>query len=757
MILLKTSIISLRMKSLLLIIIAIVFLGQSTFSQKVWERMDNEKSFYGEDIIFSKFGTQYISVYGRNIILAKNKSDKNWHNLSLKDDIGYKSWDDSKSLFVDYNDSLVQFFYSFGFIFPRKYDGEKFITDSLVHTKYADIGNRVFHDSSGNYYCIDFNRIKNYINPYFDSKVIFNKDNKIIDVYFYSNDNNCVITQRLNGTYDIFKLNTITNSAQMRLQFYYNGMKSGVVACKNGNVLVSSVDGLILYRDRSSVPEYVFIDSTTLNSPMIQHLAQTKTGLIIVKAADRFYCSSDFGEQWTRLYQMEKNFPKSESLVKIEIYDSCNALLLTEPFCDLKYRTYILENNSNGWQTVDGDISSLSINNLTITKSGVIYANVTGNCEVVVSKDNSNSWNHLMIEGDGVRQVVEYSNDKLFAISNRSKRLFYSENDFETTIELKPELFGKPGLIFIYLKALPNKELFLTSAITNPATGQILEYFYFKSNDGVQWRELSKNVGQFLSAELTFDPKNGKIYSFVPLSEYKVKSAFWGNLEQSIEEDKKFEQFGKIYSMVANDSGKVFINAYLDKKLNVYESDENMKFHPFGNNIYERAIIFPMKKLRKNHLAFIRGYDGAFLSADGGKSWEDINEGLNLDSRREVGIVTDLYLDEHDFGYVSLDFDGLYRSVRPLVKNEVSTANNGLKLYYDSFTNRLKLDCNRCAFNFEGEMVVYDIMGRVVEKCLIQHEYQYVEIGSTLASAPYFYLLLGKDNTRINGTFFKYY
>lgn len=744
------------MKSLLLIIIAIVLHDHSLFSQKIWERMDNEKSFYGEDITFSKSGTKYISVYGRNIILAKNQSDKNWHNLSLKDNIGYKSWDDSKSLFVDYKDSLVQFLYSFGFTFPRRYDGENFITDSLVRTKYSDIGNRVFHDSSGNYYCIDYTRIKNYIHPYFDSKVIFNKDNRIIDVYFYAHDNNYVITERQNGTYDVFKLNTLSNATDMHLQFYYKGMRSGVVACKNGNVLVSSVDGLILYRNRSSVPEFVIIDSTTLNSPMIQHLAQTKTGLIIVKAADRFYCSSDFGEQWKRLYQMENNFPKTESIIKMEIYDTTNALLLTEPFCDRKYRTYVLESNSKGWQTVDGDISSLSIHNLTITKSGVIYANVTGNCEVIVSKDNSKSWNHLMIEGDGLREVVAYSNDKLFAITNQSNRLFYSENDFETTIELKPELFGKPGLIFIYLKPLPNNELLLIAAITNPATGQILEYFYFKSNDGVRWSELSKVVGEFLSTELVFNPKNGKVYSFVPLSEYKVKSAYWSNLEQSIAEDRSFERFGKIYSMVANDSGKVYINAYLDGSLNVFESDENMNFHELANNLFARTLIYPMKKLRNNHLAFIIGNEGAFISPDGGQSWEDINEGLDLKTRREVAIVSDIYFDQNDFGYVSLDFDGLYRSVRPLVKNEESAANNRLKLYYDSFTNQLKLDCNRCAFNFEGEMIVFDIMGRVIEKCMIKKGYQFVEIRSTLASAPYFYILYGKDNSRINGKFFKY-
>lgn len=718
--------------------------------------MDNERSFYGEDIICSKTGTKYISVYGRNIILSKTSGDSDWKNLSLNDNIGYKSWDDRKSLFVDYKDSLLQFFYSFGFIYPRRYDGEKFITDSLVRTKYADIGNRIFHDSSGNYYCIDFTRIKNYIHPYFDSKVIFNKNNRIIDVYFYAHDNNYVITERQNGTYDIFKLNTLTNAADMHLQFNYKGMRSGVVACKNGNVLVSSVDGLILYRNRSSVPEYVFIDSTTLNSPMIQHLAQTKTGLIIVKAADRFYYSSDFGEQWNRLYHMEKNFPKTESIVKMEIYDTTNALLLTEPFCDLKYRTFVLESNSKGWQTVDGDISSLSVNNLTITNSGVIYANVTGNCEVVVSKDNSKTWNHLKIDGEGIRLVLEHTNGKLFAISNHSKRLFYSDNDFETSKELKPEVFGKPGLIFIYLKSLSTKELFLISGITNPATGQILEYFYFKSIDGVQWIELPDKVGQFLSTELVFDIKNEKIYSFVPLSEYKVKSADWNNLDQTIKEDKNFERFGKIYSMVANDSGKVFINAYLDGRLNVFESDESMNFHVLANSLFDKALIFPMKKLRNNHLAFIMGYEGAFISADGGQQWEDLNEGLDLKARREVAIVTDIYLDHNDFGYVSLDYDGLYKSVKPLVKIEENNSDAELKLFYDNSNGLLKLNCLGCFFEYSGEITIYDIMGRLMMKSNFFQGMNHIDIGMDFSTAPYYYSIIGNRNSRSSGYFIKY-
>lgn len=744
------------MKTLITIILFIIFCDHSLFSQKIWERMDNEKSFYGEDIIFSKSGTKYISVYGRNIILAKNQSDKNWHNLSLKDNIGYKSWDDGKSLFVDYKDSLLQFLYSFGFIYPRRYDGEKFITDSLVRTKYADIGNRVFHDSSGNYYCIDFTRIKNYIHPYFDSKVIFNKNSRIIDVYFYAHDNNYVITERQNGTYDIFKLNTLTNAADMHLQFYYKGMRSGVVACKNGNVLVSSVDGLILYREGSNVPENVFLDSSILKSSVIQHLEQTKTGLIIVKAADRFYYSSDFGEQWNRLYHMEKNFPNTESIVKMEIYDTTNALLLTEPFCDLKYRTFVLESNSKGWQTVDGDISSLSINNLTITNSGVIYANVTGNCEVVVSKDNSKTWNHLKIDGEGLRLVLEHTNGKLFAVSNQNKRLFYSENDFETSIELKPELFGKPGLIFIYLKSLPNKELLLISAITNPATGQILEYFYFKSNDGVQWSELSKVVGEFLSTELVFNPKNGKVYSFVPLSEYKVKSAYWSNLEQSIAEDRSFERFGKIYSMVANDSGKIYINAYLDGSLNVFESDESMNFHALANSLFDKALIFPMKKLRNNHLAFIMGYEGAFISVDGGQSWEDINDGLDLKIRREVAIVSDIYFDQNNFGYVSLDFDGLYKSVKPLVINEENNSELNFTLYYDNSSGFLKPICVGCSFEFSGVITIYDTMGRLVKKNNFFQGMNHIDIGMDFSTAPYYYSIIGNSNSRSSGYFIKY-
>jgi len=81
----------------LLIIIFICLEFQKAISQNVWDQLDNEKTFYCEDIAVSPNGNFYIAIEGRKSILESQNFGINWVDICLNDNLGIRYYAENNS------------------------------------------------------------------------------------------------------------------------------------------------------------------------------------------------------------------------------------------------------------------------------------------------------------------------------------------------------------------------------------------------------------------------------------------------------------------------------------------------------------------------------------------------------------------------------------------------------------------------------------------------------------------------------------
>lgn len=739
-------------KSILIIIYTLFHFD--VISQDYWTKLNNEKSFYCEDIAVSQDGKIYISIEGRNSILESNNDGINWIDICLNDKLGirYFAINNSKKLFVGHQNNLVELLYDNGFIVPRYYNGATFVIDSLITKFNAQISDQLLFDKNGNYYYIEKSQLNKYINPYFNSYKIFDVGEKILSAFMYDTINNYIVTSQINGIIKIYKLNTTTFESKLLISNFHEGANiSGVFVTENGTILVSSVVGLYRYTNDGATCDIVQIEPNIDPISNIQRLTQTLKGGFIVQIDNSFYFSNDQGKTWVKLLNYGTNFPLG-NIVKIISTDSSSSVILIEQDCGIKI-PYLLNTKRQGWSKINSEISALKFSSLSKTSNGTIYAQNDKSCSLFATDDESESWTEPKILGQKLYTIFELGDTILFATTINDYKL-YKSIDFGLNWKHIDALeFGDPNIKFLGLKQIVPSHVYLITGLMDSLTSNFLKYIVYKSYDGYNWEIQSEVSSNFILRELVYDPYHKVLISYQPWSNSQVY--FSSDEGNNFQLDDKFSQFNRIYSLNYNDKGEYIVCGELNGKLNLYLYKDLINFVPYQNDLFKNKFITPIKKLANNNLLGISGTDGLFLTSDGGENWINISKGLNLNGP-EIYLLKDVLIDRNNIGYVCLEYDGLYKSNGSIVNTMQYFEENKISVSPNPVDDLLCFHTNEGNSFINSTILIYDNLGRIVLSKKIKDDYDGLTIQvNQISSGTYYYKILNSKDIFSSGKFIK--
>ncbi len=738
----------------LLIIIFICLEFQKAISQNVWDQLDNEKTFYCEDIAVSPNGNFYIAIEGRKSILESQNFGINWVDICLNDNLGirYYAENNSKKLFINHQDSLVELFYDNGFIVPRYFNGTEFNLDTLIYKFNAQVNDNLKFDQNGNYYYYEKEQLYKYINPYFDSYKVFNNGDKIVSAFMFDTLNNFIVTYKDNGIINVHKFNSKTLEYKTIISNFHEGANlSGTVIAESGIILISSLVGLYRYENDGVNCELVQFDPNVDPEVNIELLLKATNGSLLIRVNNLYYYSIDNGKSWLKLNKFNVNFPEGK-IVKLLPYDSTNALLLVEQNCGFKI-PYILKDFEAGWVKINDAYSALKLYNLYKTSNGTIYAKTDKSCTLISSDDESKTWVEPKIFGQSIHQLFELGDSVFYATTTAEFSLFKSTDYGKNWQKIYAADFGDPNLSFLGMKQVNSSRVYLIAGYKDTITNKFVKFVVFASIDSKNWVKLEDFTASLILRELVFDNFNNLIFSYQPWSDNQIYTSFDnGNTFTS---DDRFQNFNKIYSLNCNERGEIFVCGELNGKLNLYIYKNLTNFIPYHTDQFKNKFITPIKKLRNNNLLAIMGIDGVFLSSDGGENWINYNKGLNLNGP-EIYLVKDVFIDKQDNGYVCLEYDGLYKSTIPLVATENLEICSKVKLSPNPALDHITFYANgNCNFN-NAHVFFYDKLGRVVYD--LQNKVDCLNLTIPIDQLPtgsYIYKLINSKSMIYSGVFIK--
>ncbi|MBK9106966.1 MAG: hypothetical protein IPM92_00950 [Saprospiraceae bacterium] len=189
--------------------------------------------------------------------------------------------------------------------------------------------------------------------------------------------------------------------------------------------------------------------------------------------------------------------------------------------------------------------------------------------------------------------------------------------------------------------------------------------------------------------------------------------------------------------------------------LDFYVSRDQQRFSPVENGRFKDVILNEFFSFPDNILVAISVFSNIYISGNGGETWEDFSNGLGL-LQNDVKNIGDFTLDDASNAYASISYDGLYKSINPLVATREFKQDNDVNLYYDKSGEQLKWHCQICASDSFLEITLFDILGRVLKKSKINAGMTSISIPNEWTSAPYAYTIKGKGNFQAAGYFVKY-
>lgn len=701
----------------LLLIILFSCISSPLIPQRIWERLDNMHYFQPEDIVITLSGKIYIAVLGRNIILESSDQGRTWKNIIVHDTLKYNTFNTQKELYIDHRDSLIEFIHSFGFLLPSYYDGTTFYLDTLLYhnlNAWKGLEGKVKYDQTGNYFFINNeNELKKYSVRWFESKKIFNNGNKIRNYYVYTDSINYIITD-LNSTHEIYKFNSITGKSRLLTNkppvFYSND----VLITKSGKVLIPSLRGLFLSKNEGLNFQLITFDSLIDPKTAINDLRFTIGGDILMLADKDYYYSTDEGDHWYKLQAFNNGIPEYLQIEKLEALDSQLAVLIINDKCDIE-KAYLLSPVTKGWAPIDAGISVLDMGTVFRDQLNRLYGRDQF-CEMVYSDNESKTWSTYYIEGKNLDFIIPTKSGSLFAITKNEKQLYKSLDNRNNWLLISDMDLGIPTIEILGITPLFDQTVLIVGGIRDAGTVSYKEYFYLITHDnGNSWKLLPKETYQFIQT-IVWNGK-GKLYSYA----FKKKEVYSSlDFGQSWIIDHTFDGFDEIYAISFNNSGGLVIQGVYQGVQNVYVSFDGVNFIP-ANGDYFKKIFVGFSEISYPYIAAIAPTKGVYLSSDGGLNWEDITFGITiLDS--VITLINSVYVDDKNHAYLSIQYDGLYKSINPLVATEnQADVKSNVVFYPNPFKNYLFIKCPSC---IQDNVIieVYNSLGTQIKRQLIDKE-----------------------------------
>lgn len=718
---------------------ALLFLNIGAFqllAQEKWVRLDNIHKIEIEDLVMSKSGAIYAAVYGRNIILESVDQGQSWNSIML-DTFKYYASNMHKRLLIDHQDSLIEFFFWSGIPGARKVNGQTFKYINPSESAIVGItGSKIKIDDYGKYYYNYINELYQYTKIFSQTKMIFKTQDDIVNYFMYSDSLNYIITNsRSTSKYNIYKLNSRTEELLKLDTLQVGNDPYSIIITQNGKILIPTRTGL--YQSIDDGKTYIRIEYDPLKVPYanIRKLYLTQNGNLVMQANESFYFSNNDGNTWISISSFGNNFPMNYKIENVIISDTTYAIMEVIDSCNRNF-AFILSPKTLQWDEINIQFSNLDYGQLTKTEKGRLFAkeNYCNNSSIY-SDDESKFWQPYLINNNSTDALIKSTEGVYFCLNTKHNKLFRSLDQSKSWDEFDISFFNPNDTIFTQLYNFDNKSW-------GVKTNRVL---YFTHDNGNTWKSILSKYYPYIG--LLINDHIGKLISYSFFSD-KVYSSL--DLGQSWVVDERFKDFTKIFQIVSNNNGGFLVSGTYKGENNVYLTYDLVHFLPVIGNQFKPQYTTLYELNEKLVAAFVFG-DGIYLSRDGGLNWEDFTDGLDI-FRTDICYLNSLFSDSENHVYASIQYDGLYKTVKPLVSDNVSVLSNEISIFPNPFNEYLIVKSN---LDHRSSIELFDAQGRLIVKEDLMQEYHTIRLDEDLPQGIYIYKLISDNKSLSVGKLFK--
>lgn len=405
----------------------------------------------------------------------------------------------------------------------------------------------------------------------------------------------------------------------------YSGIITSIVVDKKGHIYAGTEGGGI-YRSIDEGKNW-FSANNGINNPFIPSLAISPADAIFAGTREGIYKSTD-GKSWTKLSGLPPGY-------QIQHITFDGNTIYAALWGNAVYRS----NDEKNWEMLKEGLSSPFVNALLVDKEGTVYA-VTEGGAYKISR-NGGKWESLGLAENIVTSAIMDEKGRIYVSTWR-------DGIFRTTDGGKEWKGVTKGLSNSYVRCLvmdkrgviyaateegverfdPESEKWEKAGLdgvnmkflTSDSNGKIYGGSYgtglfIGEGEPLKWEKRDRGITNLQVLSILHDRK-GKLYA----------GTTWGLFEKKQDEEwveVKSLSGIKIQSLIMDRNGNIFAGT----PVGMYTADKN-KWIKMENVI--RAYNITSMTIDNNGILYAgTDMDGIYVSRDGGKMWEPVNEGLS--------------------------------------------------------------------------------------------------------------------------------
>ena len=156
---------------------------------------------------------------------------------------------------------------------------------------------------------------------------------------------------------------------------------------------------------------------------------------------------------------------------------------------------------------------------------------------------------------------------------------------------------------------------------------------------------------------------HSKIIGYSFNSDFMISSS---DLGVSFAKDASFHGFRSAYSLIPIEDGSFLIGGrHENLGFGLFRLLPTGQVEEIAPSIFHDYPVF-VKRMKGPYLIAYSNPALLQLSEDDGKTWRDIRSGIN-DTLEHYEIYTSIWIDKDFYGFLGVNYDGLYKTTQPLV------------------------------------------------------------------------------------------
>lgn len=683
-------------------------------SQVVWERINNLNNHLTNDIALDKNGNLFIAIEGHEDIYTAN---------ILNDKLEYKalpriqtrpffSSQNQVRLMIDTNNHLLALFGYGGEYIPYKYQNNAFSLDgSFDSTGLMVVPDATIANKEGKYsvnYLSDIYQMNKKWKLDSSTLVFSTKNiNELIYRFFpYEDSINYAFVGGLPYQYDVYQYDTkklvskkIIHIGSLDIDPYH------VEITEDGHLFLPTRKGLYNYLPDLKTIDIPILDPNDEPYKSITDLRFSKKGnILIAQSNEIFYFSYDTGRTWIKPILFNANFPKGV-ISKLEVLDSTRAIAQIIDDCFSK-NSYVLHPRDANWKQADINIQYWNYSDLKKSNENTkrLFA-IRDLCYFEYTEDNGKHWNRLKCGEKDIDNLLFNLADNMISYFARDSFVYISSDQ---GMIWNPIFEAEGNIERIY--ELHDNTFFLISLLQ--IRNEQDKYFYYVSNDGCKsWELIYSGQSLFPSnGRMIWDP-SGQI---LVLTGKKVLSS--QDNGRTWIEDKRFTGI-ELRNIFFINKDYILLDAKINKRNWTYSTTDFKVFEALDPG-FTGYRSYPVSYVLSNdYIGLFSATEGLRISGDRGKTWNDVTKGINIDTSIRYTLFNSFFIDKDKTAYISLAYDGIYKSIKALVdiKAVPKNSDSGNFVIQPNPTNGfIAIQLNNHSNYFEYDVYVYNSFGQVV-------------------------------------------